>query len=84
MDFVADMTPRQALELLDKVLAATMLVEGLHGHHKAGLVRIGIEVRDMASHYQPRPHHVARSHQFAMAAGAPEAEQHSLLGRTGG
>lgn len=80
---VKEMSPYALLGAMDLLLRELQRRPEVGQGDKATCVLIGLDVNALRRKFMPKPTRVPLGSQYAMLAGAPEAEQESLLGRAG-
>lgn len=78
-----NMTPHALLNTVDALLHQAASHKAVAQGDKATCVLLGLQVRDLCRKYASKPAQVPLGQQYAMLAGAPEAEQDALLGQAG-
>ncbi|MHC1701468.1 MAG: hypothetical protein AB9900_10875 [Humidesulfovibrio sp.] len=79
----SEMSPYALLGAMDLLLREVQSRPEVGQGDKATCVLIGLEVNALRRKYVPKAASVPLGAQYAMLAGAPEAEQDALLGRAG-
>jgi hypothetical protein len=80
---VNEMSPYALLGAADLLLRELQRRPEVDRADKTACVPLLVELNEMRRKYIPKPPSVPLGHQYAMLAGAPEAERDALLGRAG-